>query len=120
MTQESCPRCCSSDRIRSKLLLINAATAEPCHEQSIWRRECSCDGGLSVGDLKPELSQPSDTQFIHGLYCDSCGLGFLPEEMCKPPHPRYTVGSSGWRRVYPNGELGPELACMRDDPDWGR
>lgn len=58
-------------------------------------------------------------QFIEGLYCEKCAIGYVPEFMAKPAPPRYRPCPDGWRRVFPDGTLGPLLERISDDPDSG-
>lgn len=111
---EACPRCHSNTAVVSKLLLINPVHARHAVTPSIWRDECPCKGGFSVDDLKPELAHLG--QFVHGLFCQGCGVGFVPEDLAKPAPPRYESSPGGWRRVYADGTRGPLLERMADDP----
>src|SRR3954466_4090045 len=113
---ERCPRCQSTDKVKGKLLLLNKGTLS--QASSRFRPECACDGGFTVQSLKPEfLSLVSDEQFIHGLYCEACGIGFIADAVAKPRAPAYKLFSDGWRRVLPDGTLGPVLERIADDPD---
>jgi hypothetical protein len=89
---------------------------DPTHSDQDWRVSCPCD--LSVTDLKQEfvVAGPA-AQFIQGLYCERCGIGYVPEHMAKPLAPRYQPTSEGWRRVYPDGTLGALFERISDDPD---
>jgi hypothetical protein len=113
---EVCPRCSLGDRTKRKLVLIERG--DPARISADWRVSCSCEGDLSVSDLKPEFAVAGPTaQFIQGLYCERCGIGYVPEHMAKPAAPAYRPTAEGWRRVYPDGTLGPLLECIADDPD---
>lgn len=114
-TLEACPRCHSSAGVIRKLLLINPASSTPATSQSVWRAACSCEG-FSVNDLKPEFAGIG--QFIQGLYCESCSVGYIPESLAKPSPPRYQPSSEGWRRIFPDGTLGPLLLRIADDPEF--
>jgi hypothetical protein len=59
----------------------------------------------------------NDGQFIQGLYCESCAVGFVPEFMANPAAPRYQSSTAGWRRVFTDGTLGPLLQRIADDPE---
>jgi hypothetical protein len=94
---------------------------EPLHPtrlQANWRVSCSCEGSLSVSDLRPEFVNAGLAgQFVQGLYCDRCAIGYLPDHMAKPLAPAYKLDNDGWRRVYEDGTVGPLLERMSDDPD---
>ena len=111
-TPDSCPRCGSVAQVRSKLLLINAA--KPCSD-SKWRTGFDCEG-FSVSDLRPDCASG---QFMSGLYCDGCAIGYLPESLAKPAAPTFLATPQGWRRVFPDGTLGPIFERMCDDPELG-
>jgi len=111
---ESCPRCASPSNVVRKLLLLNNGTLSEASSQ--FRPVGSSQGGFTVQGLKPEyLSLVSNSQFIQGLYCMSCGVGFVPDAIAKPEAPAYKLFPNGWRRVFPNGELGPLLERISDD-----
>jgi len=113
---EQCPRCSSTDNVERKLLLLSKGTLSRANSQ--FRPAHSSDGGFTVQGLKPEfLALVSEAQFIQGLYCTGCGIGFLPESIAKPEAPAYKLFSGGWRRVFPDGKLGPLLERISDDPD---
>lgn len=111
---EACPRCNLFTHVTRKLILIDPANSRPIASQSVWRASCACEG-LSVDDLKPEFA--TEGQFILGMYCDSCAVGFVPEYMAKPAAPKYQSGPDGWRRVFTDGTLGPLLQRISDDPE---
>ena len=111
---EACPRCRQTAHVIRKLLLINPASSSPAASQSVWRVGCTCEG-FSVDDLKPEFA--SMGQFVQGLYCESCAVGYIPESLVKPPPPKYQPSSGGWRRVLADGTLGPLLHRIADDPE---
>ena len=110
---EACPSCHSNSRVRPKLLLINAVSSTEA-AQSPWRESCAC-GSFSVQNLKPEFATGS--QFLQGLYCASCSIGYLPEAIARSPAPRYQPEPEGWRRILPDGTLGPLLQRISDDPE---
>lgn len=113
---EACPRCKTADRVRSKLVLIDPA--DPARAGNARRPGCSCVGDLSVSDLKPEFaSSRVSAQFIEGLYCDRCSVGYVLEFMAKPPRVKFIAAPGGWRRVYEDGTHGPLLERMADDPE---
>jgi hypothetical protein len=110
---ETCPRCRETAHVVRKLLLINPASSNPSASQSVWRGGCTCEG-FAVDDLKPEFAGMG--QFVEGLYCESCSIGYIPESLAKPPPPRYQLSVGGWRRVNADGTLGPLLERIADDP----
>jgi hypothetical protein len=114
LSPEACPRCHSIARVRPKILLVNAAGSSTSASQSEWRASCACDA-FSVDDLKSEFAIGS--QFIQGLYCESCSIGYLPESVAKPAAPRYQATPEGWRRVLPDGTVGPVFQRISDDPE---
>jgi len=115
---EACPRCETTDRIRVKLILIDAS--DPVHVDGKHCVRCSCLGDLSVSDLKSEfVASGVSAQFIEGLYCERCGVGCVPEFMAKPPQAKYIGTPGGFRRVYEDGTQGPLLKRMADDPERG-
>jgi hypothetical protein len=113
---EQCPRCSLTGSVERKLLLLSKGTLSRANSQ--FRPDHSSDGGFTVKGLKPEfLALISDAQFIQGLYCRGCNVGFLPESVAKPEAPAYKLFSGGWRRVFSDGKLGPLLERISDDPD---
>jgi len=113
---EACPKCGSIQRVKRKLVLIDRGN--PDRLKANWRVSCGCEGDLSVSDLRPEFVQAGSTgQFIQGLYCELCDVGYVPEFMAKGPAPSYRLYAGGWRRVYEDGALGPLLERIADDPD---
>ena len=113
---EACPRCKSNDSAKRKLVLIDRG--DPAHAQENWRVSCGCEGDLSVADLKSEfVVAGAAAQFIQALYCERCGIGYVPEQMAKPPAPHYQPTLEGWRRIYADGTIGPLLKRITDDPD---
>ena len=112
---EACPRCKSAECVKPKLLLLERGDpARVGDNQRSWNSHLA----FSTTDLRPELAEPGAVgQFIPGLYCDQCGVGFVPESMAKRPQPEYMPVTDGFRRVYEDGALGPLLQRMVDDPD---
>ena len=55
-------------------------------------------------------------QFVQGLYCVGCSVGYIPEGLAKPAPPKYQPTPGGWRRVFDDGSLGPLLLRIADDP----
>jgi len=112
---EACPRCNSADRVKLKLVLIDRADPARALDN---RRSWTSDLSVSVTDLKPEFTVPGSVgQFIQGMYCIRCDVGYVPESMAKPPRPRYQAVDGGWRRSNEDGTLGPLLKRIADDPD---
>jgi len=71
-----------------------------------------------VSDLKSEFAASGvAAQFIEGLYCDRCGIGYVPEFMAKPARAKFIAALGGWRRIYDDGTQGPLLERMADDPE---
>ena len=113
---EACPRCKSAHRVKPKLVLIDPP--DPARAGDARRVGCSCAGDLFVTDLKPEFAESgASAQFIQGLYCELCGIGFVPEFMAKPPKAKFIAVPGGWRRVHEDGTQGPLLERMADDPE---
>jgi hypothetical protein len=69
---------------------------------------CRCEGIFSVDRLNTTFLDPdaSMQQFVRALYCESCALGFLPDEMASPVPQRWKLTSEGWCPVNPDGSLG--------------
>ncbi|MEO6279170.1 hypothetical protein [Roseateles sp.] len=114
LTMEACPRCKLTTHVSEKLLLINAASDHPGASPSVWRHGCACEG-FSLDDLKPEFFDQGP--FIQGLYCTACSIGYVPEFMAKPAPPMYEPSPEGFRRVFPDGTLGPLLQRIADDAE---
>jgi hypothetical protein len=117
---EPCPRCGRADAVRRKLVLIDPWDEAHAAAHPQWRVRCACEGDLTVDSLRPEfISAGPLAQFIHALYCERCGLGYVPEHMAKPAPPRYMGSREGFRRVLPDGSLGPLLIRIADDTGAG-
>ena len=117
---EPCPRCGLTDVVRRKLVLIDPWDEAHAAAHPQWRVSCACEGDLTVDSLKPEFNSGGPlAQFIQALYCERCSLGYVPEHMVKPAPPRYKASHEGFRRVFPDGTLGPLLIRIADDPDAG-
>ena len=113
-TLANCPGCKSNTQVREKLLLIDPFNARHFEHYPNERSACSCEGDLSVDGLKPEFVEEEPLQqFVPGLYCDSCGVGFVPEQMAKPAPQRWMPTEEGLRRVNADGSLGPLEQTMR-------
>ena len=75
-TSEICPVCGSSDHVRLKSILIDDGWV---HDPEKDNREAHF-ASLRSDDVKPEYKKPAPQhQFLDGFYCDSCGLGFVPD-----------------------------------------
>ena len=110
----SCPRCQSNAHVREKLLLIDSFNDQHFKYYPNERSGCSCQGDLSVDGLKPEfVREGSLQQFVTGLYCELCGVGFVPEDMAKPKPKTWKVTKEGYCRVNPDGSLGPPQQTMQ-------
>jgi hypothetical protein len=113
---EPCPCCNLADQARPKLILIDPMN--PTRATGMYRVNCACEGDLTVDSLRPEFVALGNlAQFIQALYCARCGIGYVPEHMAKPEPPKYQGSSEGYRRVLPDGTLGPLLQRIQDDPD---
>jgi hypothetical protein len=112
---EACPRCKSAKGVKPKLLLLERGDpARVGDSQRSWNSHLA----FSTTDLRPQFAEPGAVgQVTHGLYCEQCGVGFVPESMAKRPQPEYMSVTDGFRRVYEDGTLGPLLKRMVDDPD---
>ena len=71
-----CPVCGSAEHVRSKTVLIDAAwVPEPGKDT----RDANF-ASLRTDDVKPEYQSSAPLQqFLDGFYCDTCGLGFVPD-----------------------------------------
>jgi hypothetical protein len=113
---EPCPHCNLADQARLKLILIDPAN--PTRATRTYRVTCTCEDDLTVDSLRPEFVVVGNlAQFIQALYCARCGIGYVPEHMAKPEPPKYQGSSEGFRRVLPDGTLGPLLQRIVDDPN---
>jgi hypothetical protein len=82
------------------------------------RRSPSSEQAMSVTDLKPEFIVPGVTgQFIISMYCERCGLGYIPDSITKPPRLGYKSVERGWRQLNGDGTVGPVLRHIPEDPD---
>jgi hypothetical protein len=69
LSASNCPRCGRSERVRSKLLATNFLS------QSHFLDEFTVE---SPGPFRDSPYTLGD-QFVSGLYCDHCDLGFVPD-----------------------------------------
>lgn len=112
-TIEACPKCKSAEHVRQKLVLLDQGYPE--YADYKWRTPYSCCP--SAMDVRPEYVADSPSgQFVTALYCEHCGIGFIPEYMAKPEKllPIYKPVPGGFRRVYADDSLGPLLEQMPD------
>jgi hypothetical protein len=79
--QSACPKCHSDAHVVRKALLIGAQSPkaifkEEYGERAGYRRRDQ----IAVDELKPEVLQNAPLeQFVIGFYCESCGIGFIPD-----------------------------------------
>jgi len=108
-----CPKCASSEHVREKVVLIDRLNVEHLKYHPNERSSCACQGELSVDGLKPEfVAEGPLQQFVLGLYCEACGVGFVFEEMAKPPAQSWKLSELGFHRVGADGSLGPPQERM--------
>ncbi|WP_236207810.1 hypothetical protein [Pseudomonas tohonis] len=78
---ESCPRCCSFQHVRSKVILIGVASPKKRfdgEEKAGYQRLDQ----LAVDECKPELLNATPLeQLVDGFYCDHCGVGFVTSDL---------------------------------------
>ena len=77
----TCPKCLSIEHVRSKTVLIGAASP-----RKIFGREqptgYTRKDQLAVDECKSELLQDEPLeQFISGYYCEACGIGFVSDDI---------------------------------------
>ncbi|WP_248741332.1 MULTISPECIES: hypothetical protein [unclassified Pseudomonas] len=81
--EEACPRCGSAHAVRPKSILIGAASPSklfPEEEKTGYRRLDQ----LAIDECEPQsLNAPPLEQFINGLYCDQCAIGFVANTLVK-------------------------------------
>ena len=112
----ACPRCANAADLRPKLLLIGAFDAAHFAHAPDTRAACDCRGQLSVDGLKPDaVAQAPLQQFVSGLYCPACGIGFVPDEMAKPLPRLWKTSAEGFHPILADGSLGPAQARMQDE-----
>jgi len=79
---EKCPRCGDHSAVRAKLVLIDEAwvpAAGKAHE--------AYHQDVRVDDLEPDRVRAAPLeQFVDGCYCESCGIGYVPDDALKPGH----------------------------------
>jgi hypothetical protein len=113
MRSSMCPKCSSSEKVREKMLLIDKPNVEYAKANPNVRAPCTCHGDFSVSDLLPEFVVGGDLQqFVVALYCETCGLGFVPDHMAKEARQAWTLTELGWQRLNPDGSLGPPQRTM--------
>ena len=114
MLSTACPKCASSEHVREKVLMIDKLNAEHLKYHPDERSACPCQGEFSVDGLKSEfVTEGPLQQFVLGLYCEVCGVGFVPEEMAKPAPQFWKRSELGWHRINADGSLGPPQERMK-------
>ncbi|UHQ24549.1 hypothetical protein LVB77_07655 [Lysobacter sp. 5GHs7-4] len=109
----ACPRCAGTADLRPKLLLIAAFDDAHFAHAPETRSACDCRGQLSVDGLKPDaIAQAPLQQFVSGLYCQACGIGFVPDDMAKPLPQLWKLSAQGFHPILADGSLGPAQARM--------
>jgi hypothetical protein len=85
---ETCPTCGDSPTLRPKLLLIDEAWVPVPGKDP---REVYF-ASLRVDDVQAQnVRERPLEQFVDGFYCDSCGKGFVSEEILKEGRRRYRL-----------------------------
>jgi len=79
---EVCPRCHSEAQVVAKLLLIGKASPSVLfpEERAGYRRR---DQVATDECKQEELQKIPLEQFVHGLYCRACGVGFVSDRLLK-------------------------------------
>jgi hypothetical protein len=85
-SSEACPKCKSDLNIRPKLLMLGKDSPA-----DVFNRDNRCGCGyrrrnsLVVNECNPQvLLSPPLEQFVTGLYCDQCGIGYIPDSYLLP------------------------------------
>lgn len=103
-------------QLRSKSLLIAPFDSAHHRQHPETRSACDCHGQLSVDGLKPDaVAQAPLQQFVSGLYCQACGIGFVPDEMAKPLPQLWKLSAEGFHPILADGSLGPAQARMESE-----
>jgi hypothetical protein len=85
---ETCPKCGSSSTLRPKLLLIDEAWVPAPGKDA----RLAYFASLRVDDVQAQnVRERPLEQFVDGFYCDSCGKGFVSEEILKEGRRRYRL-----------------------------
>lgn len=78
---EACPRCKSNHAVRSKKILIGAASPTVLlhgEEKAGYTRKDQ----LAIDECVPSaLGEAPMQQFVDGWYCERCGAGFVSEDI---------------------------------------
>ena len=83
---EKCPLCGDASGIRPKLLLIDVAWVPAPGKDP--RMKYFAD--LRADDVEPKhLKERPLEQFVEGYYCNSCGKGFVSEQILSAGRRRY-------------------------------
>lgn len=79
---EPCPKCNSIDFLKEKMILINKLTLEKINLRD--NGEGFPGQGVYIDQCKEELVNHGPMeQFMPGLFCTKCGIGFIPHSMLK-------------------------------------
>ncbi|MCS4249970.1 hypothetical protein [Pseudomonas sp. BIGb0164] len=84
---EPCPRCGSLQHVRSKAMLIGAASPKKRFdgEEKVGYQRLD---QLAVYECKPALLNASPLeQLVDGFYCDHCAVGFVTSDLVKDVEP---------------------------------
>jgi hypothetical protein len=85
LSAEPCPRCGRSSSVREKLILIDEAWVPASGKDS----RIAHFADLRADDLVPEIKKDYPLeQFVEGYYCETCGKGFVSEQVVKE-NPRF-------------------------------
>jgi hypothetical protein len=75
---EPCPNCHSSSSVKPKLLMLAKYSAA-----EATRRDNNCGyqrrDQLAIDEYQAALLPPPLDQFVSGLYCQTCGVGYVPD-----------------------------------------
>jgi hypothetical protein len=95
------------------MLLVDKPNVEHLKAYPNKRLPCACHVHFSVSDLLPEFVIDGDLQqFVLGLYCETCGRGFVPDFKAKPALQTWKLTELGWHPVNADGSLGPAQLTM--------
>ncbi|MBW4549697.1 MAG: hypothetical protein KME35_01025 [Aphanocapsa sp. GSE-SYN-MK-11-07L] len=75
---KACPHCYSSSSVKPKLLMLAKYSAT-----EATRRDNNCGyqrrDQLAIDQYQAALLPPPLEQFVGGLYCQTCGVGYVPD-----------------------------------------
>ncbi|WP_158903602.1 hypothetical protein [Burkholderia sp. L27(2015)] len=78
ISDRRCPKCRSEVDVKSKLLMIGLRTAP--EERAGYKRPDQ----LAIDECCPQAIHPAPlAQFLRGLYCEKCEIGFIPDDLVK-------------------------------------